>query len=434
MKNSVWALLTSLITFTSACHQPNKKIVQEADYAPYLDATRLNQEIKAAENEISFWKNRLPSDTGSFVIMEEWARRELNLFQLKGDITALVRADSLLRESAARLNNTQPELLFALAQTAVSRHAFRQSEDYINAAARANGADYTLRLLRFDTYMELGKYSDAWKSLQSLRDRASFDYLVRLAKWKDHQGDIAAAINCMEMARATVKDTKSSRYNWVQSNLGDMYGHAGRVEESYNAYLDVLKKDPANLYCLRGIAWIAWSHDHDAGKAKQILSFILAHNNLPDCKLVLAAIAESEGNAAEKNKWISSYLTQVRNPACGYMYTKYLVQVYNDETDQYQEALALATEEVNRRYTPETCSWLAWSYARCGKTAAAVQLVNSMVMGKTAEPSAQYAMAEVFRLAGDPAKARELYQHCLDASYELGPAVTARVQKALQLL
>ncbi len=250
----------------------------------------------------------MQADTGSFVNMSEIASYQLRLFKATGNIACLKAGDSLLKRSSEKLNNTSPELLYSLSQTCVTQHQFLQSAQYIASAEKAKGDLYTIRLLEFDTYMELGKFVEAYKSLESLKDKESFDYVIRKAKWEDHKGNLDRAIVLMEKAFEKVKDKNKNLYSWVLSNLSDMYGHAGRVEEAYNGYISVLKKDPANLYCLKGIAWIAYSHDNNTTEAKRILQFILSQTQMPDLKLMLAEIAETEGNKEEKQKLLKSLL------------------------------------------------------------------------------------------------------------------------------
>jgi hypothetical protein len=141
-----------------------------------------------------------------------------------------------------------------------------------------------------------------------------------------------------------------------------MYGHAGRIKESYRAYLEVLEKDPSNLYCLKGIAWIAYSYDGNNESAKHILQYILSQTNMPDLKLMLAEIGEKENKFGEKNKWLHEFIRDIQQPGYGGMYNKYLIQIYGEELKEYGKAIVLAEQELKDRFTPETCDWLAWSY------------------------------------------------------------------------
>jgi hypothetical protein len=48
-----------------------------------------------------------------------------------------------------------------------------------------------------------------------------YDYLIRLAKWNDHKGDLKTAITFMEKARYCREEDNRTLKIWSYSNLGD---------------------------------------------------------------------------------------------------------------------------------------------------------------------------------------------------------------------
>ena len=62
---------------------------------------------------------------------------------------------------------------------------------------------------------------------------------------------------------------------WTFSNLGDLNGHAGNIKTSYDYYLKTLAVDPNNSYALKGIAWIAFSHEKNITKITLNLWLVL---------------------------------------------------------------------------------------------------------------------------------------------------------------
>lgn len=420
-------------TLLLSCSQRTSQIVKEKDYMVYLNPEISNAEKKKNADELSFWQKRLLKDTGSYVNMLELAKYTLNDFRLTGNIASLHKGDSLLRRSSLKLNNTDPDILFALSQNSITQHQFSTAALCNENAGKANGDPYTIKLLQFDSWMELGRYADAFNALNSIADGSAFDYLIRKAKWEDHRGNLEEAINLMEQAFEKIKNKKKSLYCWTLSNLADMYGHAGRIKESYQAYLDVLKKDPANLYCLKGIAWIAYSYDGNNAVAKHILQYILSQTDLPNLKLMLAEIAETENDTEGKNKWLTAFLNDVQKPGYGNMYNKYLIAVYND-AGQYQKALTLAENELKNRYTPETCDWIAWCYYKSGDKLTAMKYAKGYVYRKTFEPDALLHTAFIFADNGNNEEAKALLKECLQSSFELGPVATAAVREKLASL
>jgi hypothetical protein len=426
-------LLFPFLILLFSCNRKSD-VINPSDYSRFMDRAVIKNEVKKINQEIRFWENKLAQDTGSFVNMSEIASYQFRLFKMTGNINALRKGDSLLQRSSAKLNHTNPELLYSLSQNAVMQHQFLQSAAYISAAEKAKGDMYTIQLLSFDTYMELGKFSDAYRSLESLKDKESFDYIIRRAKWEDHKGNLDQAIVLMEKAFEKVKDKSKNLYCWTLSNLSDMYGHAGRIEEAYKGYISVLQKDPANLYCLKGIAWIAYAHDNNTAEARRLLEFILSQTSMPDLKLTLAEIAATEGKEEEKKKLIGEFVSEVTKPGYGDMYNKYLINIYTNETKEYDKAFAIAEKELKNRFTPETCDWMAWVYYTKGELKKAYELASGFVHGKTFEPDAQMHTAFIFAANGNKNRAKTLLKDCLESTFELGPLAAKEINDKLAAL
>lgn len=424
-------LFIAIVCIVIACNNKGN-ITDPADYAIYLQDDFIKEKSNRTKQEMNFWHNRLKRDSGSYINMLELARHSLEFHQLTGQVDYLNMADSLLQNSSVKLNHTDAELLYSLTQSSIARHQFPKAAAYCKMAAAAGGDKHILHLLQFDTYMELGDYKNAGRSLQNISDRSSFDYLIRKAKWDDNQGDLDAAINCMELALKCIDKKSKNLKVWTLSNLGDMYGHAGRIKEAYNAYLEVLKIDPANLYCLNGIAWIAFSHDRDTEEAKRILQFIISHHESPDFKLILADIAETENNSKEKMSWINKFVKQTTDSRYSSMYSKNLMMVFSEEFQKYDKALMIAEKEIHNRFTPETCDWMAWIKYQQGRHKEALSLVEKYVYGYNHEPEALMHVAYIFEANGKISEARRLFSECLNSSFELGPVLTEKIKEKLK--
>jgi hypothetical protein len=431
---SVIFILTSVALSFSSCVNKKIMVANPSDYKHYMLPDVVAKQQIPINQEINFWQEKLQKDTGSYVNKLELGRYYLSLFKVNGDVNVLMKGDSLLKAASAKLKNTNPEMLHSLSQNAITQHQFIQAEEYNKMAERNNADAFTISLLQFDALMELGKYGEAYKNLERIADKSSFDYLIRKAKLEDHKGDLDAAIQLMEMAFETIKGKKKSLYVWTRSNLADMYGHAGRIKESYDAYIDVLKKDSLNLYCLKGIAWIAFSYDNNTTEAKRILQYILSQTTMPDLKLMLADIAEKEGKEAEAIQLRNDFVTTVSKPGYGNMYNKYLVELYSENLNDNEAALKLSEQEMKNRFTPETCDIAAWAYFNSGNHDKAFELSKNFVLNKTFEPSAMMHTAFIYEAKGQKQIAKKLLTECLESSFELGPLAVEKIQARLKML
>jgi tetratricopeptide (TPR) repeat protein len=195
-----------------------------------------------------------------------------------------------------------------------------------------------------------------------------------------------------------------------------------------------LKRDSANLYCLKGIAYIAYSNDKNITEAKKILNFILSKTKMPDLHLMLADIAEFQGNKKEKENQLNIFLQEAEQPKYGAMYDKYLFTIYADKLNNPAKALAIAQTEADQRPTPEALSWLAWAYYKAGDIDKAFTTAKNYVTNKCFEPAVLFRLGVIYNAANKKDKAKEFLKESLKSSFEMGPVKTAEVKNTLTKL
>lgn len=428
--NRIIFLLCFLIIYSSC---KSKKITDPGDYNVFIsDKNRLEKPTEKANVEIEFWKQKLSVDTGNYVNMFELASNHIKRFKVSGQVNDLHVADSFYARCLSKIKNTQPEIYFSIAQNAITQHRFQDAWKYLKLADSIGVNPYVIKLLKFDAAMEIGLYQEAANNLDQVKNENEFDYLIRKAKWEDHNGHLDKAILLMEKALLLAEvSKKNSMILWAKSNLADMYGHAGKVKEAYKYYLDVLNIDSSYLYALKGIAWVAFSHDKNSKEATRILQYLLRQTSMPDLYLTLAEIAEWDGDTTLKKEYILKFLSIAENPSYGNMYNKYLINVYAGELKDYDKATAIAEKEVSIRPTPETYDWLAWVYYKKGDLNKSRKLVKNFVLEKTFEPHALLHAAFILQDSEEKEMAVKLFKECEGNSYELGPVISKEIKKNL---
>ena len=214
---------------------------------------------------------------------------------------------------------------------------------------------------------------------------------------------------------------------WAYTNLADYYGHAGRIEDSYQLFLKSLEIDPNNAYAKKGIAWIVFSHEKKPEEALRILNAITNNYKAPDYYLLKSEIAEFMGDDYESLTYLDNYFKEVKNPAYGDMYNAYNVSIFLNRTAQYDKALEISEKEVDHRPTPESYSLLAYSYFKKGNKEKALELVEEHIEGKTFEPGILYYAAEIYKANGKKEKVNKIRNELLGAVYELGPSMELNI-------
>ena len=421
-------LIFLFLGIISCKQESTEKITDPKDYNAYL-STKNKESYDLALSENKFWGNRMAADSSGVGELGPLAGSFSLLFDATGNVNYLKDAEQLDRKAIEISAFSKDTYTRALAHNYISQHRFKEARTLLEKIfAGPTNKEATGRML-FDVYMELGEYEKADEMLGLIKDNSDYNYLIRLAKWSDHKGDLDAAIKYLEKARAIAESRGNRSLKiWTYSNLGDFYGHAGRLQNSYAEYLKTLELQPDNAYVKRQLAWLAYSHEHNTKEAQRILDSVMVNRKVPDYHLVKADMANYEGNIQERDKEWATFIKLINeNPNYGNMYNTYLIEIYA-EIDP-EKALQLAEKEITNRATPETYQLLAYAQLVNGKKMDALKTIQEHVEGKTSEPKALYHAAMVYEANGMNDKVKELKKELSSAYYELGPNKAKKIKK-----
>nr|WP_221898758.1 hypothetical protein [Robiginitalea sp. SC105] len=408
------------------CQQPaDQAVTHPDDYNSYLGSAPTGPDSKY----FRIWNSKIRPDsmqlTSFGVVAGEYARA----FEHSGNIEYLKMAEQALRRGVEIAAIGKADFYRALARNYISQHRFREAALLADSAMAMGSGMRANHALQFDVLMELGRYDAAEKHLGEIADMARMDYLIRLAKWSDHQGDLKKAIFCLELAAGKAQRSKNpALVQWFYTNLADYYGHAGEIEKSYRHYLKALELDPSNAYAKKGLAWIVYSHERNPAEAMRILDSVTSYYRTPDIWLLKADIAGALGKHLDRAAYLDRFSQMIQNPDYGGMYNSHAIALYLETTGQVEKALTLAGEEATNRATPEVFSLLAYAYYRNGQADKALELVRDQVDGRTHEPQPLLYAAEIYKATGREGRAAELAGELEEAVYELGPETGARLR------
>lgn len=425
----IYILTVILFLLAAGCQKAIKtdiQITNKTDYDDFLNKSTAQKAklLTRYDASLQFWQQKLNEQPKGYLYMQKLANTHQKIFKLTGDITHLNLVEQFLKKARVISPVVNVGILHELAINAISKHEFRQAVNHNFDALETGENKYLSNLLLFDGLMEIGEFKSAKDRLDALDEKNTFGYLIRKSKLEDHSGNLDSAIIYMEYALEKATQNKGDLYLWTMSNLADMYGHAGRIRDAYNAYLQVLAQDAGYDYALKGIAWIAFSNDKNTQEAKRILNFIRQQRQAsPDILLLLAEIAEYEGDSNSKRTLIEAFKAEVKQPGYGNMYNKYLIQLALEEDKKSNEAIALAGKEILLRPVPQSYDLLAWSYYKMGAIDKAYAVGKSFVDGETFEPEAAYHLGMIYLAAGKKLKAKKYLKEALKSAFELGPNV-----------
>jgi tetratricopeptide (TPR) repeat protein len=424
-KNIYIILLVTV--FMTSCNSRDHQITNVEDYNNYLELAD-NRLVEQTMEDNIFWEEKLEKDTNQFPYNAKIAASQSQLFELTGTIEHLIEAETHLIKANVKTNYNNAAYLRSLARNYISQHRFQEALELLEKA-ETNGEklEATQKML-FDVYLELGNVKEAKAYLNTFIDYNDFDYLIRLAKWKDHEGDLASAITYMEKAMELAEYSKNDFLKqWSYTNVADFYGHDGQIKKSYNYYLKALALNPQDAYAKKGIAWIVYSYERNPEEALRILNSITEYYNAPDYYLLKAEIAEYMNNKEEKDNNLMLYTLATQNEHYGAMYNKYNVLLLAEHPEQLKKAYELALEEVKSRPTAQSYDLLAWTLYKKGDYKTALKMAEMYVVNKTFEPEALFHLAKIYRANNLNEKAGELRKELLESTYELGPLMEQEI-------
>lgn len=414
-------------TFIGCNTNDTNRITQSNDYVNYITPSE-EQVLNTTTTELTFWTNKLAQTPNQFPYLIKLAAANTKLFQKTGKISYLIDAASNLEAANEKTKHKNAGYLRALARNYISQHRFKEALRVLEKAEVLGEKLHATQKMLFDVHLELGNTKEAEEYLGIAAHKKGFDDLIRLSKWKDHQGNLAGAISAMEKAVKKAEDANNKNLmQWSYTNLADFYGHAGRIKDAYKHYLKALALAPNDAYAKKGIAWIVYSYEKNPKEALRILDGINTQYNAPDYYLLKAEIAEFMGKDAEKEKNINNYMLSVTDKKYGAMYTSHTSTVLAEELHESTQAIALAKHEVQQRSTPQSYALLAWTYFHNGDTKKALKIITEHVKDKTSEPEVLYRMASIYKANGMLSEVTPLKEELLESSFELGPMTTQKV-------
>lgn len=408
--------------------------IDATDYSTYLSEKWLNEEIEKLDQEFDFWENKLTTAPTNQVYLQKIAALSATKFKLTGQIKYLHQSDSLYEKLQERFPSNV-NYLHALTTNSISKHAFKDAEEYINKAYEIGEKKFISTLLLTDVNMERGSFKLASLNLKNIASKKHFDYYIREMKMSDQTGDLDQAIIYMEEALALAKSSKNKTLiNWSLSNLGDMYGHQGEIEKSYQTFLKALEQNPADLHSLKGIAWIAYSHDKNTEEAKRIFNFLKGVHPVPDYDLLLAEIAAFEGDKKLEKHYTQQFVEVASHSKYGKMYNTHLCEIYGIQKNKMAEVMKMAEAEVEERPHPVSYSLKAWVHLLQGENQKALTLIDKHVIGQTEEPNAIFRIGVIYKANRKMHQAKKYLSEAYDASFELGPVTKKEIDNYLTQL
>jgi len=380
-----------------------------------------------AENNslIDFWSARMTPDSTGVGELAPLGGAYEERFQLKGVVGDLHHAMRLYQLGVMHSAHHKDQYVRHQARVAISLHEFDLGYRLLDSLLSNGGQNRQTRLQFFDAAMEVGRFEIADSLLSALEDDRDFNYLIRAAKWNDHRGDLDTAILFMEKAmhQAEARDS-APLLQWVYSNLATFYGHAGRLEESYQLLLKTLRLNPRHVQSLKQLCWLQYSSAGNIAAALEIIAYLESDYQGLDLILLKAEILEFKGDFLESTALQKKFILKVKERHINNLYVNNIIEI---ELEQSADGVAVARKQFELRPTAQQAALLAYGLYRSGEEVEAEELIAAWDLQNANEPMARYYAMKTLHAMGIRLE-KTAWQELADSHFELGPLRAAEVK------
>ncbi|MEM6725434.1 MAG: hypothetical protein AAF598_15445 [Bacteroidota bacterium] len=403
-----WAISSTTPKYSTIVHQD--------DLSAFLMEL---PDLSLEQAELAFWEQKYTADTLQFVPLVKLGHAHAALFQKTGKIAHLKAAEQHYQKANALQAGRDAGLLRSLSQNMITQHRFQEALAFADQALALGENRAASQLIRFDALMEVGQYEAAQQLLLEQEAPLTIDYLIRLAKYKDFVGELDTTVELLEKCKAQAQSP--AMQIWLTSNLGDYYGHQGEIERAYRSYLETLDLDPGNWYALKGIAWIAYSHDRNPELALELINEAMRRNHSPGLMVWKAEVLTYQERYSEAQALTDQFLDIVQDEAYAQLYRAQLAELWAEDPIQAGKAVQLAHLEVQERPGIEAYDLLAWSLFLDGQIAEAKHIADTQLWDKTGEPGVLLHLSRIYAQTNELDKFEFCNTEVLSSLFELGP-------------
>ncbi|MDB6063899.1 MAG: Tetratricopeptide 2 repeat protein [Pedosphaera sp.] len=319
-----------------------------------------------------------------------------------------------------------PEALLLRGHVLDNLHRFKEAEPLARELVARRGLSFDYGLLG-DVLMELGRLDEAVEAYQKMMDlKPDLHSYARAAHIRWLKGDLAGAIEAMQMAVQATDPRDAETAAWVYSRMAQYQLQDGNIDKGLQ-YCDVamkFQKDYAPALLARGRLLLA---DDQIEQAVEPLKQAAALNPLPEYQWALIDALRATG---QTNEVLENLFKEHAATADPRTYSLYLA------TEQQEPATAvrLAQEELNVRNDVFTHDALAWALSSAGNYEEASRHIDEALSAGTQDARLFYHAGIIAENLGNTDSALHMYIQAEALDQMLLPSERSRLNDRLLAL
>jgi tetratricopeptide (TPR) repeat protein len=321
-------------------------------------------------------------------------------------------------------NSQSQEAMLLHAYVLQNLHCFKESETLARRLVQQRGLSFDYGLLG-DALMEQGKLSDAVEAYQRMMNlKPDLRAYARAAHVRWLKGDLAGAIEAMQLAASAASPSDAESAAWVNTRLAFYEFQAGHADEAERrcAFALSLQNNYAQTLLLKGKMLLAQNRFPEAMEALQNAAKL---SPLPEYQWMLAEALRAVGRETEA----SGIEVQLRKHAPS-TDPRTLALFLATRGENPETALRLARAELRSRSDVFTHDALAWSLAAAGNLAEAHNEMQRALAEGTQDARLFFHAAVIASRSGHAADAERWSDKASELSQLLLPSERIELQNA----
>ena len=347
-----------------------------------------------------------------------------------GDSSFYTRAQQAV-DRALRIDPADAGALTQRAALALARHDFRAGlADARRARAAAPDVNKPFGVL-VDALVELGRYRDAGRALQTMVDRRpDLAAYARVSYFRELHGDLDGAVAAMRLAAGAGGEVPESDA-YVRTLLGGLELQRGRVAAARREYRRALLSVPGYPAAQAGLARVDVARG-DLGAAIARLRPVVERLPLPEHVIALGEAELAAGRTAAARRDLALVRAEQRLLGRSGVNTDVELAIFEADHGRPERAVALARRAWAAAPSVRSADALGWALTRAGRPRAALPWARRALALGSRDPSFRYHAGIAARDAGRRAPARERLRRAVAGRAALSALNGPRAVRALE--
>ena len=375
-------------------------------------------EIGQRDEQIRVWKTALAQDPKSAIALGQLAALYLQRARETGEDQNYNQSEEYARRSVALRTNRNGATFVTLAAALVAQHRFQEAEQVATDLVAFDPETPQYRAQLGEIQMELGHYTEAARSFDSLYSvRSHLSIAPRLARWAELNGDTPYARKLLSDALADAKtrrDLPREQLAWFHLRVGDIDMRSGRMRSAHAMFEAGLQIEPSDYRLLDAMSHL----EAVEGNPKKAIEYGERGIAIKLDPATLGTVGDAYASLGDRSRAEEYYKTmEVAVAGQPGAYHRAWSLFLLDHSLRVTEVLANVQKEIQTRKDVYGYDLLAWALHKEHRDAEARAAITQARKLGTQDAMLFYHEGMIDRALGENARAR----YFLTTALELNP-------------